>query len=936
MLEMSRIWIQIIGNHIEEIQHPLNRAGIYTEDLLQAGNPLGFVSLTNNKSQTEPVFPEDIWNIDNNVTQLTLKKNLDAYLSHSRERFCANIIKPRNGKAVRYNNSSSYVIVCNTSLVYPLWLYKGNYYSDTSPRNSLRNYLKNNGAVNVISVSDFSGLKKYFDRYIDILLQEYGKEHILLIKAAPSIWYMADDGTFQQFDDNLLKLREFVIEADEYFVKKTGCVVLNTFEDYIPAGAKGTFPCAIYPQFALDALSGEIIRTIYRIERKHHANCQNDGGKPVSQLTGLPVNCVERFSEPLNNRIFPVQSMLPAEDEARFLKYLVQKNGHDPYLTDNDFQYIREYTKTGKLNIDGIVGIFMLYGKNHNHSSFREIAYNILHNLNCTAIVQSLQRFENNKVFLKNYPFFRGDLPREGEQCAFIKLNDHCLMAVLPDCDVPFRLVRFNSGYDLINVERVIEDGYCCTIEEAVSLCRSIKFYVQKAKHGAGNYPVTLKYESENSFIQSLYVLDYKYLLQNEPFLIGMEPGEAKGYCARTNLAFLFHEKTRIVAIRQGLADQITQYILSKCIQQEGMDIYYDDLRARSIHADHMGYELDKVIKEKIDEKCFSHILSGELVKSFDNHEKDLPDVLFEAGVFQLLAVACEKYAYVGYKKCSRVFYEIKLDHEYENLKYFVHGFEPYLTYYYCVIRPELLLLHYPLCLNQLFQFPEFEDETNSQLQQEMSRSTAVGVHIRRGDYTEWGETNQSYYKEAICKITSIPEYSEANIYVFSDDIPWCRANAEALGLLQAGKEKLTYVSHNKGDNNYRDMQLLALCRVIIGQQGGFARMAYTLSEKSEMFITPDKALCERFRKIGRGNKYDIKLITVNDNIIQDNDNASVKNIKAEIKKSKNNKGLKTVNVKDYKKMKRELRNIKRGWSFRLGRIITYLPRKIREHMKGK
>ena len=178
------------------------------------------------------------------------------------------------------------------------------------------------------------------------------------------------------------------------------------------------------------------------------------------------------------------------------------------------------------------------------------------------------------------------------------------------------------------------------------------------------------------------------------------------------------------------------------------------------------------------------------------------------------------------------------------------------------MVRPELLLLHYPINLNQLYQFPEFDDETNSRLQQEMNSYTAVGVHVRRGDYTQWGETDHKFYSEAIHKIIGTLEYHDAKFYVFSDNIPWCRAHAETLGLLQVDKDNLTFISHNKGENSFRDMQLLTLCKAIIGQQGGFARMAYVLSQKSEMFISPDKEANKLFRKIGRGNKYDI----LNDN----------------------------------------------------------------------
>ena len=88
------------------------------------------------------------------------------------------------------------------------------------------------------------------------------------------------------------------------------------------------------------------------------------------------------------------------------------------------------------------------------------------------------------------------------------------------------------------------------------------------------------------------------------------------------------------------------------------MDVYYDDLPARSINADHLGYELDIVINEDIDKKCFSNILSCELIKQFDNHEMDLPDVLFESGVNQLIAVSEENvlFSYSGYKSAPEFY----------------------------------------------------------------------------------------------------------------------------------------------------------------------------------------------------------------------------------------------------------------------------------------
>ncbi len=781
----KRIRVQIIGNDLNSIRNSLNRVGIYTEDIIRTGNPLGLVRLEDGKTNCS--FPENIKTLNNKVTQLTLQKNLNEYLSHDEKIFKSNETEPEIGKTVRYKNSSSYVIISNTNLLHPLLFYKGQLYSDAFPKNTFSEYLQQKGAVNIISSPCFHDIRKYFDKYIEIILKEYDRKHIILVKTDPSRWYL-EEGVFKRFNDNIQKLRDYIIEADNYFIEKTHCVVVDTFERCVPNEFLNDsfLPCAVYPDFAYDELSADIISVI------------------------------------------------------------------------QDQNFIGKSTESKHIDMDGIIEIFMLARQSSFQDGFHRTAFELINNQNCSAVAKSLRRYNSNREFLKRYPYFRGSIPKING--AYIKISNEYILGILPEQDNPFQLIPFGNK-DTVDEETVIKNGYCCSVHEAGALCKSVKFYVQRAKRGEGNHPVKLQYESEDIFIQSLFVLDYAYLLSNEPFLIGMDAVATEDFCVRTNLEFLFREKTRIVRICNGLADQIAQYLLSKCIQYEGMDVYYDDLHARSVNAEQQGYELEKVIVEKIDDKCFSNILSNELAKVFDNHEKDLPDVLFDAGVDQLLAATDMRIYYHSNKKCSRILYTRKTDYEYENLKNFVRGFGPYCTHYYSAIKPELIMLHYPLCLKKMCRFPGFEDETNSRLQQEMTRYTAIGVHVRKGDYVLWGDTNLNFYKEAIRKVLSIPEYREAKFYIFSDDIPWCKANAEGLGLLQVDKESLAYISHNKGDESFRDMQLLTLCRVIIGQHGGFARMAYILSEKSEMYLTPNKKICERFGRIGKGNKYDIDLL---------------------------------------------------------------------------
>ena len=329
----KRIRVQIIGNYLNKIRYSLNRVGIYTEDILANGNPLGFVSLTDDKNNKCAEFPEDIKTINNKITQLTLKKNLNEYLSHDDKVFKSNQIEPEVGKTVRYKNTSSYVIVCNTNLVYPLLLLRGCLYSDTFPKNGFSEYLYREGAINIIPSVRFDQIKNCYDKYIEILLKEYDSNHILLIRTAPSLWYL-ENGIFKLFDDNIIKLRNFINEADNYFIEKTHCTVVNTFERFVPDGLlKESFlPCAFYPDFAYDELTKEIISVIHNKEN------------------GMFSIGVETEKKPL------LQECSHGNKE-NFLKFLVDKNKAWSNVCEKDISFIEQYTESNYIDIDGLFAV---------------------------------------------------------------------------------------------------------------------------------------------------------------------------------------------------------------------------------------------------------------------------------------------------------------------------------------------------------------------------------------------------------------------------------------------------------------------------------------------------------------------------------------------------------------------------------------------------
>lgn len=99
----------------------------------------------------------------------------------------------------------------------------------------------------------------------------------------------------------------------------------------------------------------------------------------------------------------------------------------------------------------------------------------------------------------------------------------------------------------------------------------------------------------------------------------------------------------------------------------------------------------------------------------------------------------------------------------------------------------------------------------NEHLLKQIDETQSVSLHVRRGDYILDPRINQhhgvcglSYYKQAIREMESWVR--SPHFYIFSDDIPWVKAN------LDIGKN-VTYISHNQGDKSYEDLRLMSRCR---------------------------------------------------------------------------------------------------------------------------
>lgn len=138
------------------------------------------------------------------------------------------------------------------------------------------------------------------------------------------------------------------------------------------------------------------------------------------------------------------------------------------------------------------------------------------------------------------------------------------------------------------------------------------------------------------------------------------------------------------------------------------------------------------------------------------------------------------------------------------------------------------------------FVFEVPPDENNRKVINKIRGENAVSLHIRRGDYVQkkrysdaYAHCSIDYYKKAVDYIAE--RFPDPVIYIFSDDIPWAKANLKL-------PYKCFYVSHNTGKKSYEDMRLMSICNHNIIANSSFSWWGAWLNENPDkIVIAPTK-----------------------------------------------------------------------------------------------
>lgn len=122
---------------------------------------------------------------------------------------------------------------------------------------------------------------------------------------------------------------------------------------------------------------------------------------------------------------------------------------------------------------------------------------------------------------------------------------------------------------------------------------------------------------------------------------------------------------------------------------------------------------------------------------------------------------------------------------------------------------------------------------------EQIKKQPSVSLHIRRGDYANNPQTNKfhgltpvAYYTKALGYIQN--KCPDLQIFVFSDDISWCKAN------LPFTKEA-TFVNGNKPERSCEDMYLMKLCDHNIIANSSFSWWGAWLNENPHKIVVAPK-----------------------------------------------------------------------------------------------
>lgn len=287
----------------------------------------------------------------------------------------------------------------------------------------------------------------------------------------------------------------------------------------------------------------------------------------------------------------------------------------------------------------------------------------------------------------------------------------------------------------------------------------------------------------------------------------------------------------KIQYLNGGLANQVFQYIFVRYAQlthPETDDWAFDD-SFFYVNNVHNGYELERVFH--LHPNLLSKNFDAETWTQFIEDKKNgvsIPQSFKNLGFDIQMITEFENYK--SHNPFDGAIYRVPSNAYIPEIT----GLQGEFLYYHGYwLHPDWFRRYRDIFLEELM-LPPISDEKNVRYADIIMNSRSVAVHIRRGDYVTLGWTS-----DASCYLAKTKEilaaYPDAVFFIFSDDIPWCRENREALGFTLPSET--IYIEGNEKGANHIDLHLMSLCKIMLLGKSAFGYLGMLLNRQLEKCI---------------------------------------------------------------------------------------------------
>ena len=270
-----------------------------------------------------------------------------------------------------------------------------------------------------------------------------------------------------------------------------------------------------------------------------------------------------------------------------------------------------------------------------------------------------------------------------------------------------------------------------------------------------------------------------------------------------------------------GLGNQMFQYVFYRLLGKHHPEIRIRaDLTWYKWNDVHQGYELEKLFgislpkadpwEIAVTSGQFPHTVKGyryinRLLRIFDRHYIDAHSI-DEMPLDDMLSFDGTEHAYITGFYISEKYYKDELEE-----------------------------------IREIFTFPEDETAGSSVMAHDIMSSEAVSVHVRRGDYLDpvyrdrFDLLREDYYRAAVERMRQI--YSHPRFFIFSDDKEYV---TKAFDWIPAAER--TVVTGNSGEDSWKDMYLMSLCRGNILANSTFSTWGALLNKNDDAHVIYPRA----------------------------------------------------------------------------------------------